>query len=573
MASTNRPLDESTATLVAPDDHFQVKDLLSTPTNASTAISSGTVSDEEPSTPEPLADVPVSVLCGWPHTGGPDGKPGHEVTKESGWPHEDGPKDPAAKKPKGRPPGGTTPDDGSGWWPHPGDSDKPDPAKWHTLKSTANDGTTDAASKDDSVSVLCGWPHAGGPNGKSGGQVTKDSGWPHVDDDPKHPAAKSPEGLTSLGSSDKPDPGDSSKDDPAKGWPNGNSDKPDPAKLHTLNPNGNSDKPDPAKLHTLNPNGNSDKPDPAKLHTLNDTSNNGAAASTSSQDGSSASVLCGWPHDNDPNQDRAAAAAAAAAKNPSVHDNASDLVPTPGDSSKPDPANGWPSGNASKPDPAKRGRQGQRGNGAGGETDDTDAPFKNESGWPHFDGRNKDWAAAKNLGVPDNGSDLVPTPGDSSKPDPAKILPDDDGNDQTQPETAGPKRRKSGTFGPEGQPPWGVKNLAATAAGAANATSLEGPEGQPPWGVKNLAATTAGANATSLEGPEGQPPEGQPPWGVKNLDAAVNAKGVAGPEGQPPWGVKNLVTSDGGPEGQPPWGTIKGRGKGEDGEQKNASSA
>ncbi|KGQ04590.1 hypothetical protein BBAD15_g10152 [Beauveria bassiana D1-5] len=477
MASTNRPLDESTATLVAPDDHFQVKDLLSTPTNASTAISSGTVSDEEPSTPEPLADVPVSVLCGWPHTGGPDGKPGREVTKESGWPHEDDPKDPAAKKPKGRPPGGTTPDDGSGWWPHPGDSDKPDPAKWHTLKSTTNDGTTDATSKDDSVSVLCGWPHAGGPNGKTGGQVTKDSGWPHVDD-PKHPAAKSPEGLTSLGSSDKPDPGDSSKDDPAKGWPKGNS----------------------------------DKPDPAKLHTLNDTSNDGAD-STSSQDGSSASVL-----------------RAAAAKNPSVPDNASDLVPTPGDSSKPDPANGWPNGNASKPDPAKRGRQGQRGNGAAGETDDdTDAPFKNESGWPHFDGPTKDWAAAaKNLGVPDNGSDLVPTPGDSSKPDPAKILPDDggnDGNDQTQPETAGPKRRKSGTFGPEGQPPWGVKNLAATTAAAANATSLEGPEGQPPWGVKNLGA-------------------------------AVNAKAVAGPEGQPPWG------------------TIKGRGKGgEDGEQKNASSA
>ncbi|KAM0668565.1 hypothetical protein ACQRIU_002127 [Beauveria bassiana] len=530
MASTNRPLDESTATLVAPDDHFQIKDLLSTPTNASTAISSGTVSDEEPSTPEPLADVPVSVLCGWPHTGGPDGKPGHEVTKESGWPHEDDPKDPAAKKPKGRPPGGTTPDDGSGWWPHPGDSDKPDPAKWHTLKSTANDGTTDAASKDDSVSVLCGWPHAGGPNSKSGGQVTKESGWPHVDD-PKHPAAKSPEGLTSLGSSDKPDPGDSSKDDPAKGWPNGNS----------------------------------DKPDPAKLHTLNDTSNNGAAASTSSQDGSSASVLSGWPHDNDPNQDRAAAAAAA--KNPSVHDSASDLLPTPGDSSKPDPANGWPNGNASKPDPAKRGRQGQRGNGAGGETDDTDAPFKNESGWPHFDDpNNKDWAAAKNLGVPDNGSDLVPTPGDSSKPDPAKIMPDDDGNDQTQPETAGPKRRKSGTFGPEGQPPWGVKNLAATAA---NATSLESPEGQPPWGVKNLAATADAAGATSLEGPEGQPP-----WGVKNLGAAVNAKGVAGPEGQPPWGVKNLAASDGvGPEGQPPWGIIKGRGKGEDGEQTNASSA
>ncbi|OAA40412.1 hypothetical protein BBO_05996 [Beauveria brongniartii RCEF 3172] len=472
MASTNRPLDESTATLVAPDDHLHAKNLLSTPTNISTAISSGTVSDEEPSTPEPLSGVPVSVLCGWPHSGSPNGKAGLEGTTESGWPHEDDPKDATAKDPKGRP------DDGSGGWPRPGDSDKPDPAKWHTLKGTSNDGT-DSTSKDDSASVLCGWPHADGPNGKPGHEMTKESGWPH-EDDPKDAAARYSEGQPSVGgvhdngSGDWPNPGDSSKDDPAKGWPDGNA----------------------------------SKPDPAKLHTLNGTSNEGT--DTLSQD-DSVSVLCGWPHVNGPED--------SAAKIP----NGRPLVG----------------------------------------------------------------------GVPGNGD--MPNPGDPSKNDPAKIQPDS-GNDQTQPEeTAGPeRRRKPGTVGPEGQPPWGVKNLAATAA---NATSLEGPEGQPPWGIKNLGTAV---NATGgVAGPEGQPPwgikklgaaiiakadvaspEGQPPWGIKNLGAAVNAKAdVAGPEGQPPWGVKNLAASDGGPEGQPPWGT-KGRaaaatattggnesGKGDDGAQ------
>ncbi|KAM3446916.1 hypothetical protein MY3296_009222 [Beauveria thailandica] len=539
MTSTNRPLGESTATLVAPDDHLHAKDLLSTPTNTSTAVSSGTVSDEEPSTPEPLAGAPVSVLCGWPH--------------------EHDPKDPTAKHPKGRP------DDGSGGWPHPGDSDKPDPAKWHTLNGTGNDGT-DFTPRDDSVSVLCGWPDANGPDGKTGHGVTRESGWPH-EDDPKDAAvtyskAQPPVGgVPDNGSGDWPEPGDSSKDDPAKAWPDGNA----------------------------------SKPDPAKLYTLKGTSSDGA--DSTSQDDDSASVLCGWPHVNGP-RDSAAETPKGRPLVGGVPDHGSDLMPEPGDSSKPDPANGWPNGSR-------------------------DFTSKGESGWPHID--DPEDQAAKSPegwplvgGVPGNGD--LPDPGDPSQNDPAKIRPGS-GSDQTQAETAGPeRRRKPGTVGPEGQPPWGVKNLAATAA---NTTSLEGPEGQPPWGVKNLATTAA--NATSLEGPEGQPPwgvknlattaanatggvagpegqppwgiknlaatadnatggvaspEGQPPWGIKNLGAAVNATGgVAGPEGQPPWGVKNLAVSDGGPEGQPPWGT-KGRaaatttttggneaGKGDDGAQ------
>ncbi|KAM3510121.1 hypothetical protein MY11210_006038 [Beauveria gryllotalpidicola] len=132
MASTNRPLDESTATLVSPDDHVHAKDLVSTATNASTDISSGTVSDEEPSTPDPRADVPVSVLCGWPHLDDPKGPA-------------------AAENLKGWPPVGT-PDKGSDFV--PGDSNKPDPAKLHPLSKAG----TDSTSNDDSVSVQCGWP-------------------------------------------------------------------------------------------------------------------------------------------------------------------------------------------------------------------------------------------------------------------------------------------------------------------------------------------------------------------------------------------------------------------------------
>ncbi|KAM3551868.1 hypothetical protein MY1884_007505 [Beauveria asiatica] len=513
MTSTNRPLDESTATLVAPDDHVHAKDLLSTPTNTSTAVSSGTVSDEEPSTPEPLAGAPVSVLCGWPHAGSPNGKAGLQGTSESGWPHEHDPKDPTAKHPKGRP------DDGSGGWPHPGDSDKPDPAKWHTLNGAGNDGT-DFTPKDDPVSVLCGWPDANGPDGKTGHGVTRDSGWPH-EDDPKDAAATYSEaqppvgGVPDNGSGAWPEPGDSSKDDPAKAWPDGNA----------------------------------SKPDPAKLYTLKGTSSDGAD-STSQDDDGSASVLCGWPHVNGP-QDSAAETPKGRPLVGGVPDNGSDLMPEPGDSSKPDPANGWPNGNAAKPDPARRGRRAQRGSGGNGETG-RDFTSKGESGWPHID--DPEDQAAKSPGhasggVPGNGD--LPDPGDPSQNDPAKIRPGS-GSDQTRAEIAGPNgRRKPGTVGPEGQPPWGVKNLAATAA---NTTSLQGPEGQPPWGVKNLATTAA--NATG--GVAG--PEGQPPWGIKNLGAAVDATGggVAGPEGQPPWGVKNLAVSDGGPEGQPPWGT-KGR--------------
>ena len=197
MSTTERPLDESTATLVSPDDHLHAKNLLNMPSKASTGVSSGTVSTEEPSTPEPPAaelTAPVSIKCGWPNaaegvegqppvpevkalaTEGPEGQPpwgskgltaaiqkpqAAPADANSGWPHLD------KEQPK-------TKDANSGW-PHfdkeqpetkdadskwPGDSNNPDDPKHQTGHGTHSSGS-DAASKDASgtVTVQCGWPN------------------------------------------------------------------------------------------------------------------------------------------------------------------------------------------------------------------------------------------------------------------------------------------------------------------------------------------------------------------------------------------------------------------------------
>ncbi|OAA73066.1 hypothetical protein LEL_08850 [Akanthomyces lecanii RCEF 1005] len=176
MSTTDRLLDESTATLVSPDDHLHAKNLLNMPSKASTGVSSGTVSTEEPSTPEtPAAELtaPVSIKCGWPNAAeGVEGQPPVPEVKTL-----------ATEGPEGQPPWGSkgltaalqkpqaAPADANSGWPH---LDKEQPKTKDANSGWPHFDKEQPETKDASS----GWPHLDKEQPE-----TKDanSGWPHFD--------------------------------------------------------------------------------------------------------------------------------------------------------------------------------------------------------------------------------------------------------------------------------------------------------------------------------------------------------------------------------------------------------
>lgn len=271
MSTTDRPLDESTATLVSPDEYLHAKNLLNTPSKASTGVSSGTVSTEEPSTPEPPAaelTAPVSIKCGWPNAteGGEEHPPVPEV------------KALATEGPEGQPPWGSAglaaarqnakaaPTDANSGWPHltkEQPETKDADSGWpHFDKEQPK--TTDADS---------GWPHLDKEQPET---MKTDSGWPHIAG-PKSQVTEGPEGQPPWGSAGLAAAREAKITDKV-----------------SLPSTTQREKPFPLG-EPMRP-GDPNDGDGAKWQTGNEGHNSGSDAA-SRDESDTVSVQCGWPHD------------------------------------------------------------------------------------------------------------------------------------------------------------------------------------------------------------------------------------------------------------------------------------